>query len=69
MDQAWIGGFTLAYIATLMVVFLMCLPGIITFAVLLLTAGAARLISFLLTALTIGLYRALTGSPERTPGV
>jgi hypothetical protein len=46
-------------------VFLMCLPGIITFVVLLLMAGAARLIGFLLTALPVGLYRILTGSPDR----
>lgn len=61
MDQASILGFTLAYIATLVTVFLMCLPGLIVFALLLLMAGVTRLVGLLLAAVTVFLHRSLTG--------
>lgn len=61
MDQASVVGFTLAYIATLVAVFLMLLPGFIVFTLLLVMAGAARLVSLLLSSLTAGLYRILIG--------
>ena len=69
MDQATILGYALGYIATLVAVFIFCLPLIIGFGLLMLLAGAVRLILLLATALTVGLarlFRSPTGTPRRT---
>jgi hypothetical protein len=47
MDQASIVGFGLAYIATIITVFILFLPAIAIFTILLLLAGIARLVGFL----------------------
>lgn len=51
MDQSSIVGFVLAYLLTLLAVCLLLLPGVILYTVLLLVAGAIRLVMFLLGAL------------------
>ncbi len=68
MDQATIIGYALGYIATLVAVFILCRPLILGCGLLLLLAGAVRLILFLATALTVGLvgfFRSHAGSPRR----
>ena len=68
MDQATLVGYAFAYVATLVAVFMLCLPLIIGLVLLMLLAGAVRLILLLATALTVGLvglFRGTTGSPRR----
>jgi hypothetical protein len=72
MDQATLISYTFGYVATLAAVFILCLPLIVGFVLLMLLAGAVRLVLLLATALTVGLirlFRSLAGSPRRTrPG-
>ena len=69
MDQATLVGYAFGYVATLVAVFILCLPLIIGLVLLMLLAGAVRLILLLATALTVGLIRSIqetpTGSPRR----
>ena len=68
MDQATLVGYAFAYVATLVAVFILCLPLIFGLVLLMLLAGAVRLVLLLATALTVGLirlFRSLTGSPRR----
>ena len=53
MDQASIAGFALAYIATIVTVFILFLPAIIVFTILLLLAGTVRLLGFLFSVAAI----------------
>lgn len=53
MDQASIVGFALTYIFTMAGVFIMFLPAIFVFAILLVLAGILRLAGFLLTLAAI----------------
>jgi len=70
MDQATLVGYAFGYVATLAAVFILFLPLIIGLVLLMLLAGAVRLILLLATALTvglIGLFRNTTGSPTGSP--
>lgn len=53
MDQASIVGFTFAYIVTMAAVFIMLLPAIIIFTVLLLLAGIARLVGLVFSVAAV----------------
>lgn len=72
MDQATLVGFAFGYLATFIVIFILCLPFTIGLVLLMLLAGAVRLILFLATALTvglIGLFKSARSSLRRsTPG-
>jgi hypothetical protein len=68
MDQAALVGYAFGYVATLVAVFIMCLPLIFGLVLLMLLAGAVRLVLLLATALTGGLiriFRSPSGSPRR----
>lgn len=66
MDQATLVGYAFGYGVTLVAVFLLCLPLIFGLVLLMLLAGAVRLILLLATALTVGLIR-IFRSPAGTP--
>lgn len=69
MDQATLVGYAFGYVATLVVVFILCLPFILGLVLLMLLAGAVRLILLLATAVTVGLirlFRSPAGSPRGT---
>ncbi len=59
MDQATIFAYAVGYIATIVAVLLLFLPTLVGFFLLLLLAGAVRLVLFLLSAMTVGVYRVL----------
>ncbi|MET4097244.1 hypothetical protein [Arthrobacter sp. UYCu712] len=59
MDQATIIAYAVGYIATIVAVLLLFLPTLVSLGLLLLLAGAVRLVFLLLTAMTVGVYRAL----------
>lgn len=65
MDQSSIVSFALGYVATLVVVFLLFLPGFVLFIALLLVAGAVRLLISLLTVLSVGMFRQLRRSRDQ----
>jgi hypothetical protein len=68
MDQATLISYAFGYVATLVAVFILCLPLIVGLVLLMLLAGAVRLILLLATALTVGLirlFRSPAGSPRR----
>lgn len=69
MDQATLVGIASGYVVTLFAVFILCLPLIFGLVLLMLLAGAVRLILLVATTLTVGLirlFRSPAGSP-RTP--
>jgi hypothetical protein len=69
MDQATLVGYAFGYVVTLVAIFLLCLPLIFGFVLLMLLAGAVRLVLLLATALTVGLTRLIrspAGSRPRT---
>ncbi|WP_211880383.1 hypothetical protein [Pseudarthrobacter albicanus] len=68
MDQATIVGYALGYIVTISVIFLMFLPSLITFVLLLLSAGAVQLVILLLKAVTLVAVRTLARLPRRRAG-
>lgn len=57
MDQATIVGYALAYIGGIIAVFLMFMPALIIFALLLLVAGAVQVVILFLNAMAVGLQR------------
>jgi hypothetical protein len=59
VDQATIIGYALGYIAATIAVFLMFLPILISFALLLLLASSVQLVILLLKAMTVGVFRSL----------
>ena len=61
MDQASIAGFTFTYIVTMAAVFIMFLPAIIVFTVLLLLAGIVRLMGFLFSVAAVRPLQRLGG--------
>jgi hypothetical protein len=68
MDQATLVGYAFGYVVTLVAVFIWCLPLIFGLVLLMLLAGAVRLILIVASALTVGLvglFRSRTGSPRR----
>jgi hypothetical protein len=68
MDQATLVGYAFGYVATLIAVFVLCLPFIIGLVLLMLVACAVRFILLLATALTVGLvrlFRRPAGRPRR----
>jgi hypothetical protein len=58
VDQATIVNYALGYIAVAVAVFLMFLPALAVFCLLLLGAGAVQVIVLLINAVAAGLYRA-----------
>ncbi len=68
MDQATLVGIAFGYVVTLFAVFILCLPLIFGLVLLMLLAGAVRLILLVATTLTVGLirlFRSPGGSPRR----
>ncbi|WP_211881617.1 hypothetical protein [Pseudarthrobacter albicanus] len=59
MDQATIIGYAVGYVAAIVAVFLLFLPIIISFGLLMLLAGAVRFVILILKAMTVGFYRSL----------
>lgn len=59
MDTATIIGYGAGYLAAVVAVLLLYLPFLVSFGLLLLLAGALRLVIFLLTAMALGAYRGL----------
>jgi hypothetical protein len=57
VDQATIAGYGVGYIVAISVIFLMFLPWLIAFVLLLLSAGAVQLVVLLLKAMTLGAFR------------
>ena len=58
MDQATIVNYALGYIAVAVAVFLMFLPALAVFGLLLLGAGVVQVVVLLIHAMAAGLYRA-----------
>ena len=58
MDQATIVNYALGYIAVAVAVFLMFLPALAVFCLLLFGAGAVQVTVLLINAIATGLYRA-----------
>lgn len=71
MDQATIVGYAVGYIVAMSVIFLMYLPWLIIFVLLLLSAGAVQLVVLLLKAMTLGAFkgvaRMVRGSADGLP--
>jgi hypothetical protein len=61
VDQATIINYALGYIASIIVVFLLFLPTILSFVLLLLLAGAIQVVVLFLKAVFLGAYRGLAG--------
>jgi hypothetical protein len=59
VDQATIVSYALGYIAVAIAVFLMFLPALAILGLLLLGVGAVQVIVLLLSALAVGLYKAV----------
>ncbi|MDQ0617032.1 hypothetical protein [Arthrobacter globiformis] len=59
MDQATIVSYALGYIAVAIAVFLVFLPALAVFGLLLLGVGAAQVIVLLINSMAVGLYKAV----------